>query len=796
MCLVLMAWVGGLMAQRHPLRYQIRNFGERDGLVVQGITRVAQDAYGFIWIGSQKGLIAYDGTHSRVFSLPEAPVDGFYNRVTALITDAEGKLWLGTKNGIFAYDHQTEQMNRLKVEGMPEVVRVEMMQFAPDGELWAIINGKASVIDLKERKMRTVGDEMVQPTCLTVARDGQVWMGDVAGVLYRYDAVSGRFRAYTVKPEGVTHWGELRAITEMKDGSLAVTTAVDGACLFSLEDLESTMLFDCDDEGLPVVAHTAITPDGVTLMVGSERGIVMCSVKDHSMAYLRQSHNLSNTLSDNAVHSLFFDKEQGVWVGTYFGGINRLSIDGNSFTTYIPEDDVDVMREMVVDAHGRFWVGAEDGGICLFDREKEVFVPADIVWGNNPKPYNIQSLILVGDELWASSLTNGIYVIDTETRRVKRRYTATNLTEMGRPLAVNTMCVQSGVVFAGTRHGVYVFNREEESFDLIREMHDADSHKLYADHKGHVWVATFNKGLWKVERKKDGWKAQKTPFAYQCNTTVMEDSEGIIWVGTDRKGVMRYNPADGTTTSLDVSERLVQQTVTHIMEDGNKCLWISTLDGIYYYDERKKTMNHFTMANGLPTKFLNYSSGYVDADGTMYVGTYKGLVRFNPASFVVSHEKLKPYFLDLTVGDQRIVPNDSTRILEKTLKETKEIKLSYLQSTFSIAYAVPSYRIGKVVWYRYRLNPDEPWIVVDHAQLLQLNNLSVGKYELSLQASYDPDVWSGDAAVLYITVEPPTWLNGWSLFMYLIVFVILAIVFLMVWRNRWEKKHLEQLHTV
>ena len=795
----MLAWamcccVVGLLAQEEPIRYQIKSFGEDEGLSVQGITPIVQDAYGFIWVGSSKGLTAFDGMHSRDYALPGERVEGFYNRVTALTVDAEGELWFGTKDGIYNYHHPTEQMVLLEADGMPEVASVSVLQFAPDGRLWAIINGQLCAIDLKAHRLEVVGDGLVSPTCMTVARNGQVWLGDMEGVLYRYDARVGRFRSYRVQPAEMERWGEIRAITEMGDGRLAVTTAVNGACLFSLERLESVPLFDRDDEGSPVVAHTAMSPDGVTLMVGSERGILMFNVKSHRMVCLRQSHNLGNTLSDNAVHALYLGREHGVWVGTYFGGVNRVSVDVNSFMTYIPDGDVDVMREMCKDQQGRLWIGAEDGDICLFDREQGAFVPAGIVWGSHPVPYNIQAMILVGNDLWASTLTNGIYVIDLATKQVKKRYTRTNPTETGRPLQVNCLCCQQGTVFAGTRNGMYIFDPETESFNQVLEMGDIYSHRMFADREGNVWMASFDSGLWKLSpRQGGGWQVEHTPFAYRCCTTVMEDSDGDIWVGTDRRGLMRYHPADGTSSQLEVSARLSRQMVSNLMEDGNKCLWISTFDGLYSYEKKTGKVTHFTTRNGLPSKFLNYASGYADAeDGMMYIGTYNGLMRFMPSSFRLSNEKLRPYFLDLTVNGNRIVPNDSTGILKTTLMLTKELNLTYAQSTFAISYAAPSYRVGQVVWYRYRLNPEDPWIVVDNAQVLQLNNLSVGDYELSMQASYDPDVWNGETAVLYIHVSPPAWMNGWAILIYLIIVVVLTVVFLMIWWNRQERRRLEE----
>jgi hypothetical protein len=177
----------------------------------------------------------------------------------------------------------------------------------------------------------------------------------------------------------------------------------------------------------------------------------------------------------------------------------------------------------------------------------------------------------------------------------------------------------------------------------------------------------------------------------------------------------------------------------------------------------------------LPTPYLNYASGYVDEDGVVYIGTYKGMISFNPASFIMSRDRLKPYFLNLYVNGQHILPNDETGILKNTLFMTKEITLARNQNTFTIYYAVPSYRSGEIVWYRYRLNPDEPWVVTDNAQPIQLSNLSAGTFRITLQASFNPERWEGEAAVLVVTVKPPVWLSPYAFISYALVIILLVI---------------------
>jgi hypothetical protein len=122
-----------------------------------------------------------------------------------------------------------------------------------------------------------------------------------------------------------------------------------------------------------------------------------------------------------------------------------------------------------------------------------------------------------------------------------------------------------------------------------------------------------------------------------------------------------------------------------------------------------------------------------------------------------------------------VLPGDSTNILKQTLFLTKELTLKFSQNTFAINYATPVFQHGVSVWYRYRLNPDEPWTVINRAEMLQLINLAVGTYDLELQASFNPEVWDGDVARLRITIEPPIWSSPLAIFIYVLLLALLVV---------------------
>lgn len=776
------------LATQGQRAYHIKHFGETDELSVRGEVSIAQ-VNGFIFVGTSEGLRAFDGKHASLYRVPDDDrAGGFYGMITGVVQSADGVIWAGTRRGFYTFDIEHERLVPFRVEGLPENPSVSHMKFDAYNRLWVVVNGKPYRIDPKRRRAYCIDENLSRVRYLMLSREGTVWMGDVEGLLYRYDEPNNRVRAYTVKPEGTKEFRKIAAITEMLDGSLAVTSETDGVCLFSVEDFSSRLLFD-KDEGKPLLAHTAITPDGTNLWVGTERGIVICNVKTGALSALRQSDTAFHTLTDNAVYTLFLDQEKGVWAGTYFGGLHRISLLPSNFTISLPEvEGVDVVREMVQDSQGRIWVGTEDGGLYEFDEETLRLRPVKVDWGSEPEPYNVQSLLLVDDELWLSTATSGIYMLNLKTMRLRQRVTRTNPTSQGVQLNPISMCRQNGDIFVSTSSGVFQYYPKTNDFRLLPDLSGMYVHHLLADRDSTVWMCTYNNGLWKMSKKNGKWVPHKTPFEYQCVTSFFQDSRGVYWVGNDRHGLMGYDDEMGITLPIDLMPLTGQDAldptavpkdqglcVTNIIEDSYNRLWINTFNGIYTYNPEYGLVAHFTMDNGLPSPYFNQSSGLLTQKGLVLLGSYKGLVSVDPGLFRAFRDKLRPFLLHLYVNGEHIMPNDGSGILQRTLFLQKEIRLRADQSTFTIYVAAPTFQNEAVVWFRYRMNPNERWTLTSDMAAIQMHNLASGTYHVEVQASYDRDKWDGETTTLTIVVEQPVYLSFWAIVGY-VCLIILGVI--------------------
>src|SRR5690606_31224370 len=87
--------------------------------------------------------------------------------------------------------------------------------------------------------------------------------------------------------------------------------------------------------------------------------------------------NTENGLTTNVIVSLFYDRDNILWIGTYFGGL--LSYDGHRFTSYRHNADDphsisdNSIWEIFEDSHRNLWIGTLTQGVDRFDRESGEF---------------------------------------------------------------------------------------------------------------------------------------------------------------------------------------------------------------------------------------------------------------------------------------------------------------------------------------------------------------------------------------------------------------------------------------
>ncbi|MDX1670838.1 MAG: two-component regulator propeller domain-containing protein, partial [Balneolaceae bacterium] len=212
--------------------------------------------------------------------------------------------------------------------------------------------------------------------------------------------------------------------------------------------------------------------------------------------------------------------------------------------------------------------------------------------------------------------------------------------------AISEMLEDShGHIWVATKGGgLNRYHRETETF--VRFTHDPDDPNslsdnyitaLYEDRTGVILVGTRNGlNIYQPGKRKFIRYQENEGLRGSWITSIIKDREDFIWIGTQKKGLNRfdrrresfknYRYIEGDTTALS------DNWVETLFMDRNKVLWVGTQNGgLNRFDREKESFTHYKHDPG-DSNSLNHNwvlTIYEDQYGEIWVGTMKGLSRLN-----------------------------------------------------------------------------------------------------------------------------------------------------------------------
>jgi ligand-binding sensor domain-containing protein len=344
--------------------------------------------------------------------------------------------------------------------------------------------------------------------------------------------------------------------------------------------------------------------------------------QDINFKHLSVDHGLSN----NFLYSILQDSKGFMWFGTE-DGLNKY--DGYRFTVYRhdPEDSLSISDNRIGTLHEShyggnhvLWVGTEYGGLNRLDLKTEKFThfrhdPDDPQSLSNDRIVSIYEDNL-GD-LWIGT-DAGINKFDRETEKfVRYQHDPKNPTSLGS----NQYCTihesptaGTSNLWVGTWYGLNKFDRNAEKFTRYKHYrHDPNSlsniniNDLFFDSSGLLWIATMSGGLNKFNIKTE----QFTRF--------------------------QYDPDNSNSISSDMVVSVLEDNI-----QGKKVLWIATFNGLNKLDLETKKFTHYKHNPGDPKSLCDnrLNEIYRDKTGSIWIGTFGGgLSKFDPGRQKFAHLK-------------------------------------------------------------------------------------------------------------------------------------------------------------
>ena len=711
-----------------PIARLARDVWDSDsGLPQNSVETVLQTADGYLWFGTQEGLVRFDGVRFTVFDTHNTPGMGDA-WVRSLCQTRDGTLWIGTfrglmtvSNGAFRAWDPGGPLGRAEVDALME---------ASDGSLWVgsslgvrrIRNGVETALppDLARTRVRAIAED----------REGGIWMGGWG--------CTGRF-----SNGGWSEWPDARvpraasSLAVDRGGALWIASARGVARLES----GRTTVFDAA-QGLAETAARVVYEDREgSLWVGTDRGLYLF-VGGRFVSY-------PGPLSTQRILSLHEDREGSLWIGTHDGGLSRIREQRIANVTRaegLPDDRVWTVYE---DRAGDLWIATDDGALSRMRLGRSSL--------ENVAQLGSTVLAMAEDRdgnIWAATRSSGLYRF--RDGRQKRFTTADGIAGEW----ISSLCADDdGSLWVGTGNGLNRYRDGRfETFRVADGLPSAQIFCLMRDRDGDLWIGTIGGGLSRLRGGIFTNYGTADGLAHDTVISVFQDAEGTFWIGT-RGGLSRLRA--GRFTTYRYSEGLFHDAVQRVLEDGRGYLWLTSNHGIFRVSraELESAATHgqllhpvgFSTGNGMhAAECNNGQQGAVRTrDGRLWFATLKGLAMADP-------RRIRLNAVPPPVVIESVLAGGAA------LSETSGLRLAPGRKNLEFRYTALAFVNPLAIHFRYRLEGfDSGWLDAETRRTAYYTNIPAGHYRFVVQACNEDGVWSERGAVSELSIAPHVYETAW-----------------------------------
>lgn len=806
------------IVDKHDIRF---NRLTANGESLQGrIWSIAQDNYGFLWLGTSDGLYRYDGyTLKRYPHELQNPNSVSDDTVIMVYKDRAGFLWICTKfGGLDRLDptHGTFQHYRHQ-PGNPGSLSDDSVNCAYQdrhGSLWVGTNngldrldGGGSFVHYKHNPQDLASLSNNSVNTVLEDRRSNLWVGTEWG-LNRLDRTTDRFSRFLHDPSNPQSLGHnyVGRIGEDHSGVLWLASPL-GSGLSALDVNTGKFTrysFHAEEPGdQSVVGVNSIfeDADGVLWLSTVDRGLLKLDRDRKTFIRYSKAAADPDSLVHDTVHVVFEDAEGMMWVGTQ-SGLCRFPRTPPAFVDYKHGADSpnslhdNMIWSVQADSKGFLWIGTEDG-LDRLDRRTGRFT----LYRHDPKDSNSLSYSKVAairedrsGALWFGTYGGGLDRFDQKTEKFfTYRHDPKNPDSLGSDSVLSLLTDSKGLLWVGTQGGgLNRFDPRTGQFKTYWNESVAVDNlilALFEDRAGALWVGTQDRGLYRFDPKTDRftrYRHSEDPRSLSHNkvNAIREDRQRRLWVGTEN-GLNELDRSRGTFTAFTTKDGLPDNTIKAILEDNRGYLWLATHNGLSRFDPVARSFHNYFESDGLASNFLDpyaQEDSCESRDGEIVLGSSNGLTTFYPDRISVDSYVPPVALTDFQLFNTPVRPGKRSP-LSKPIWATNFLKLSHDQSIFTLEFAALSYAAPERNRYRYRLDGfEKQWNEVDSGRRrATYTNLPAGDYVYRVQASNKDGIWNQNGVALGITVLPPWWATWW--FRSIACLVIVALI-LAAYRSR------------
>lgn len=818
-------WTSTAPISNHEFSFAYRYFervGNEESLPMNIVTSLAQDQRGFIWIGTQAGLVRYDAYRFEKFSDQHFLASEY---IKCLWAAPDGRLWIGTmSSGVFIYDPRDNQFTHIPINdergGTMITGAIQAITGDSMGGMWVVASESGLYYLPREQQAaqhfvhdpgqtNSLIDNRVRS--ILIDREKTVWIGTASGLQKRsvYAGKDAGFELIAGANDELLG-EEIRTLFQAQDGRIWMGFSKGGAAIYSPQtgvvqrvSLDAYGTNSLGDNVVDII--TQISPDEVWLSRYGF-GIYVVDAKDGRIhSHIHNDPAVSGSLAFDQIGALLLDRSGILWLGSWGDGLQKYSANQEAIRIlrHSPNNPSSLSRANVrslLETHdGKIYVGTDGNGIDIIDRKR------GLIGGYRADPERPESTVATAVLALAETADHTIW--------------------------------------AGTRQsGLQALKQGRTTWVTYSSQHGLPSNQIrsiYASKRGELWIGT-TLGLARWNKKEKSQKKQFTTFSSDLGvpmnsyvTAFAEQSDGVLWIGSE-SGLWMVQPEHGTVSQIqhqkDAPDSLSSNEVNGLLIDHAGQLWIDTargLDRLISWDGKQARFQHISEQLGRPGLYfganlledklgriwtqwflydpanerlsdlakgvgIDIGTAWVNSvlktrDGLFLFGGTKGVAVIQAEQFSAWNYQAPVVVTGLKING---ISTASTAL-------NPGLRLDVDQKTFDVEFSALDFLNPDRNRYAYRLlGYQDQWITTtaEHRNI-SYGNLWPGRYTLQLRGSNRQGDWSEQELSIPITILPAFWQSKWF-FALIFLSVSGSLVALYRWRLgriRAEKYDLQEL---
>ncbi len=807
----------------HEKKFQ--HYTTSEGLSYNTVYDIKQDRNGFIWVATGEGLDRFDSYSFKIYYSDKSENSILSNDIRSLLVTRKGDLFVGTSEGLCLYNPEHDNFITALFNGL---------SLGQINDIFETSKGKILITSGTGVYSTTGKTDSIQKLplengmiCIQEDARGNFWTFKRQRLFY-FNEKGQVLKTLYSRPEGLPNYIP-SAISTIKIDShdqLWIGTFRSGPLILD----ESTGKFNTiplkykpgtNTHPMYFIRDIAEDSNG-KYWIGTEKGLFIYDFKQGTYEnYIQSFDPTLASINDNAIYKIFRSRENIMWIGTYFGGLNyyKPALPGfEKIKPGIKSGDLKgkALSQIIKGPDEKIWIATEDAGIAIYDPKQKTFrhILNESTANNKQIFSNIHALTVDKQgNVWSGHFFGGINKINSKTLSIQNFSRSDNdPNSLVNNFVFALYSDPSDQLWVGTMDGIDIFNKKNNNFTHFKPeiFRGKFIYDIFQDNQKNFWIGTNNNtGLFCYDQQTGQvtqFKKENTPEIHS-NSFISHcvDSRGKIWFGTRGGGLILFDPATKKFNSYTMEEGLPNNVIYGILEDDHNNLWLSSNKGIAKFNYQTGKIINFTIDHGLVENQFNYKSYFKTDDGIMYFGAVNGLTFFNPEQIKTQKSEPEIHFTNFRLYNKPVIPGKKS-VLKKDIDLTDHITLKYNENVISFDFVALNFSsMGKNNFYYFLEGFDNHWQTSGNHQSVTYTNLPPGTYRFHIKATTIYNYPNPKERSITITVRPPFWRTYWAFFFY---FLLISGIGMMLYRfneirhrekmalniEKIEKEKLEEIH--